>query len=1102
MPRIVTVLTLCWSCLLFYAGLGLFLSGFLLVRVELRSRSSCGEAPMPSAWGGRQGEGVTPDSCWMARRFSKAIVLIIDALRFDFAKYDPKNRNPKPFENKLDVIYHSVISKPEHARLFQFRADPPTTTMQRIKGMTTGTLPTFIDVGSNFASSAIQEDNLIQQLVQNEKKVVFMGDDTWEGLFPNKFFKSFPFPSFNVKDLHTVDDGILQHIYTTVEGNEWDVLIAHFLGVDHCGHRYGPHHPAMAEKLMQMNKMLRSLIGQLQNDTLLVVLGDHGMTNTGDHGGDSEGEVNAALFIYSTLPLFEIKPAEDSNVVSQIDLVPTLALLLGIPIPYSNIGMVMVDLFISEPKLDDNQYLEQAKALHINAIQVNRFLESYSYAAKDLPVTKLKYLKELFSTAVMEYNDLITIMQKSEKIVPDQDFHTRFQNLLITQQRYLRETKEVCRESWARFNPAHMLYGIVLLAATCMHCFLVSETASTFESLYKQLLLYPVIWGLTAGLTVYFWMLISGITLEPLMICFWIAFGSHVSFHWNFWRLECKKHNHSDKLIQSSNICNQQKWKSWLKCFIPLGILLLRCLAMFSNSFVITEGQVVSFLLKSLVTFTVLKLKWNGKLNSYCLNTPFVPDIQKNSGSMSYKRESCYLIVFMMTFMVCILFSSNFYHCREEIADCEPSPFLKPLSRISNSQEKNFHYILSVSSLGALVYLIRRWFLHYGNLNSSHLVVFFIRLGFPFIVFCLCCYWAVNAASEETSIKLQDLVKKIMIIIPGIVFVLVITGFLIVLWNPITVFIKDNRESDETLVPSYKDSMATEVDSLHVVPLIYRKMQKAMSIHFNDNQTKTQTMAAYGLGTVYSAALITILTLLTLLLIMLHNERMSLAFLLLFLEGFSFLEIHGTTRNLSLQSNNTGYFFVPWYAVTAWAFTATQFFYATGHQPTFPAIQWNAAFVGFIEGHSTNILPALLVGMNTFASHILFAVGCPLLLLWPFVREMKSCKSKNIKKESGDEDQVMEMRLREKPQMFSAALLQLGMRYLFVYGVQLLASVCAVAILRRHLMVWKIFAPKFLFEALGFVVTSIYLLITFCFIMRVDVAVNKWFKELLLKQSR
>lgn len=42
-----------------------------------------------------------------------------------------------------------------------------------------------------------------------------MGDDTWEGLFPKKFFRSYFFPSFNVKDLHTVDNGILQHLYPT-----------------------------------------------------------------------------------------------------------------------------------------------------------------------------------------------------------------------------------------------------------------------------------------------------------------------------------------------------------------------------------------------------------------------------------------------------------------------------------------------------------------------------------------------------------------------------------------------------------------------------------------------------------------------------------------------------------------------------------------------------------------------------------------------------------------------------------------------------------------------------------------------------------------------
>lgn len=64
---------------------------------------------------------------------------------------------------------------------------------------------------------------------------------------------------------------------------------------------------------------------------------------------------------------------------------------------------------------------------------------------------------------------------------------------------------------------------------------------------------------------------------------------------------------------------------------------------------------------------------------------------------------------------------------------------------------------------------------------------------------------------------------------------------------------------------------------------------------------------------------------------------------------------------------------VPWNAVIAWVLATAQFFYSTGHQPIFPTIHWNAAFVGFHEDHATHLVPALLVAANTFASHILFA---------------------------------------------------------------------------------------------------------------------------------
>ena len=54
-----------------------------------------------------------------------------------------------------------------------------------------GSLPTFIDAGSNFASSEIREDNIIAQLQSCGKKIVFMGDDTWMGLFPSEERDSF-----------------------------------------------------------------------------------------------------------------------------------------------------------------------------------------------------------------------------------------------------------------------------------------------------------------------------------------------------------------------------------------------------------------------------------------------------------------------------------------------------------------------------------------------------------------------------------------------------------------------------------------------------------------------------------------------------------------------------------------------------------------------------------------------------------------------------------------------------------------------------------------------------------------------------------------------
>lgn len=264
---------LVWMSYLLVCGVLLFSRGFLLRRQVQPEKSRCtGNLYCANFTSGAQTQphGVEEDCavaynplqhlikdedlCTNGR--AKVILIVIDAFKFEFAFHHP-TKSPKPFENRLTVMRDLMQEEPENSRLYKFIADPPTTTMQRLKGLTTGSLPTFIDMSSNFASTEINEDNLIDQLLSKGKKAVFMGDDTWVGLYPRRFTREFPFPSFNVWDLDTVDDGIKKHLPSEIQKKDWDLLIAHFLGVDHCGHRYGPFHPEMTRKLDEMNSVIR-----------------------------------------------------------------------------------------------------------------------------------------------------------------------------------------------------------------------------------------------------------------------------------------------------------------------------------------------------------------------------------------------------------------------------------------------------------------------------------------------------------------------------------------------------------------------------------------------------------------------------------------------------------------------------------------------------------------------------------------------------------------------------------------------------------------------------------------------------------------------------
>lgn len=114
----------------------------------------------------------------------------------------------------------------------------------------------------------------------------------------------------------------------------------------------------MIPKQKEMDGIVETIYNAMLSEahldsTLLVLLGDHGMNEAGNHGGSSAGETSPALtFISPKLKThaenaeleardspIEAEEFEYYRTVEQSDITPTLAGLLGVSIPLNSLGV-------------------------------------------------------------------------------------------------------------------------------------------------------------------------------------------------------------------------------------------------------------------------------------------------------------------------------------------------------------------------------------------------------------------------------------------------------------------------------------------------------------------------------------------------------------------------------------------------------------------------------------------------------------------------------------------------------------------------------------------------------------------------------------------
>lgn len=933
-------------------GVLFFAKGFLLTRLVLDNRSECNILP-----NGQQPE--KSSGCWHPKTFDRAVVLVIDALRYDFTIPSHRSTAEPQQQIYLDnfpILHEMAVSSPANAFLLPFIADPPTTTLQRLKGLTTGTLPTFIDVGSNFAGTAIEEDNIVSHLKDAGKTVVHLGDDTWHALFPGFFDPNMtrPYDSFNVWDLHTVDNGVIEHIMPllTTSPAPWDVIFGHFLGVDHAGHRYGPDHQAMAEKLNQMNSVLQEIISNLDDDTLLVVLGDHGMDPKGDHGGESDDEVEAALWMYSKRPRFgrtdesAILPPSSAKErpVGQIDLVSTMSLLLGLPIPFNNLGKPIAEAFAGPGNPD---WKTLAKVHQLTQSQIARYQDHYS-KSRDLGLENDAYKHQAH------------LLQKAN----DAASKGQWKDAYYAYSEWQHETIAMYRKLWANFNLTDMLLGVIISATALVFLFLFSrfsrgDSSSLTAGLLRVSALGSVLGGATGALLPFllpsYFSTLTGLFLGA-------SIGGIASA--TVWA-------YRNQLIGGS--LKPSVWGGMAAVFC-----LAQCAGFAANSYTIHEDTILLFFLTSFGMVSLMSSLRQASKSDRVLGT--------------YQS---------VIFMFLTRFASFSRLCREEqMPGCRSTFYASS----NSSTSAPWHLLIPFTVALVLPEIIKSFY----NTTASYAASAGFWIGFTFRMglVLVAAYWTIDAA--DNGDWLQENFSSSTLKTAGIV--LARSALAIAIPIGIGTFVWAKPCIDIEIADRIQSPATGSAKMIAARPQV----------------------TIYGYANVYGTRYFLLMPVLVLTITLLLPPMGQYSMALLTWQILCLLEILDT-NNLTITSRYKSSI-----GPIVLALLGSYHFFKTGHQATLASIQWNSAFVPL----STIRYPwsPLLVILNTFGAQILCAAAVPLTVLWKRPTGRSSGLSRGVWND----------------------VLTACLTHLLYYAAIAFATTLWAGHLRRHLMLYRVFMPRYL----------------------------------------
>lgn len=790
----------------------------------------------------------------------------------------------------------------------------------------------------------------------------------------------------------------------------------------------------MSSRLQKMDSILKKIVENIPDDCLLLMFGDHGMTDDGNHGGSTIEETDSGLFVYSKKKLFpsfkenndkcnvnnidndkiinqsinnskttmtmswstdkeSLEPRniidimKNPRIISQIDLIPTISILLGIPIPFSSIGMVIPEL------LQDNAYHYNnssskllLESLQVNSIQVMKYLNIYFSPTYDYNNSDIKDINNFTKNYDLQnIQNLFNVAIESHKNLIGKDMSNITSKVVIAEYvRFLIQSQELGRRMWTSFNIPYMVISIIIL----LICF-ISSIIILFSNIYEN----------------------NNDDIKNLI------------------NLESSVKNVKLFLRQFRNLLinNQQDIPLYTKGVILMAIF--HSISVFSNSFIIHEQFVLYFIIQTTCNLLVLELVsiilsslLTNQTRSYSNNN----DMEKyNYSNLRYgffiRLFYCFIAMF------CARLSWNIYqniidtkHERDQSLKINSSMKLIFISRV---QALFLIFILSFVTFKYFQYNGKKQHQSSSILNKiSKKIMILSSLLFSISQLSICVFFNIQLDIKNSFIKMDNII-------------LIISNFINLFWK-----IHDNINFPQIALLCSTVGVLTIIMSYIMIRI---ENQKIESNNY-ENLFYLFHVCFHFINMLYLVSSI------------LSNSIVLLMLLYTVIISIILIEIVQEIKkkvNLKLGINKINWLIVGFSIHIS--MVGRLVYFLTDHRYEFSSLKLEAGFIGVDKFYF--IYAGIMLMMNTVGFEIIIIITISIAV---GIISIYSNNATKLNKSQINNNIV---------NYYFISLISIVMYRIIV----IFCSLSSSFFLRRHLMVWAIFAPKTFFESNFWLVDSV-----------------------------